>query len=251
MRLGTVLALVGAFVLACVGLSAQQTLEKAPAPAAAKKQPEQVQGQADYIRADWGDKQTRLLKGNVSFVHGDTRLTSDLVQYDGAEKVQTAVSPGKITITNPECDITGDKGTAFFLKRLGIVEGNVVMNLKPKPANDQDKDKGSVRAKLSEPTTITCKRLEYLYRKKIATMIGDVVFKQAKRSASADKAVYDQNKELLVLTGHVKAVDDKGQEFEAPGDVTVSLKKGDEWMDAKNASATFKVDLEGAEEPGE
>ena len=69
--------------------------------------------------------------------HGDTILTSDLVDYDGTKGIKTAVSPGKINITNPECDIVGDKGTAYFLKKLGIVEGDVALTVKPKVSQEE------------------------------------------------------------------------------------------------------------------
>ena len=38
--------------------------------------------------------------------------------------------------------------------------------------------------------------------------------------------------------------DEQGQTFSAPGKVIISLKEGDEWIEAPNATATFKVDLD-------
>jgi len=208
-----------------------------------KKKSEEVIGRADYMKSAWGGKKTVLMKGNVKFTHGDTVLTSDQVDYDQDAKV--AVSPGKVVITNPECDITGDKGSAFFKKRLGIIEGSVVMQVKPKQTEqDAAADKENVRAKLSKPTTVTCARLEYQYREKIATALGGVVLKQEKRTASADKLIYDEKNELLTLIGNVKGTDENNQTFAAPGKVTISVKKGDEWMEAEKASATFKVDVD-------
>lgn len=194
---------------------------------------------ADVLKGAWGNRKTLLLKGNVKFTHEDTVLTSDQIDYD--ENMQTAVSPGKLSITNPECDITGDKGTAYFKKRLGVIEGSVVMQLKPKEENAPNPD--SQRAKFTRPTTVTCPKLEYLYKAKMATASGGLVFKQDRRTLKAETAVYDQKKELLVLTGNVSGVDENGQTFEAPGKVTVSLKKGDEWIEAEKATASFKVDL--------
>lgn len=228
-----------AMLVPCVNIFAQQP----PKPAqtqSAKKQHETVLGKADLMKSAWGDKKTVLMKGNVKFTHGDTLLTSDQVEYDQTAK--TAVSPGKVVITNPDSDVSGSKGNLYFQKRIGVLEGSVVMHIKPK-AQDKPADKESVRAKLNELTTITCEKLEYQYKAKIATATGSVVFKQEKRSASADKAVYDESKELLTLTGNVRSVDENDQTFTAPGTVVISLKKGDEWMEAKDANASFKIDL--------
>jgi len=202
---------------------------------------------ADVIKSKWGDEKMTLLQGNVKFIHGDTTLTSDKILYDG--KVKTADSPGSVKITDPECDITGDKGFADFNKRLGIIEGRVEMLFKPKltPEEEkarQDKNSDNIEAKIKEPTTVTCPKLEYQYKNKVATATGGVSFKQKNRTANADKAIYDVKAEKLTLIGHVKAVDEQGQVFTSPDRITISLKKGDEWMEAPNASGSFKIDLE-------
>ena len=231
-----------ALVCAYPGVPAQETPKKPPANEQEKKERDEVLGRADVMKSAWGSRKTHLFKGNVRFTHGDTVLTSDLIEYDQDDQI--AVSPGKINITNPECDISGDKGAAYFKKKLGVIEGNVVMLLKPKKTGETATDKDSIASELKEPTTITCPKLEYLYKAKTATANGGVIFKQTKRSASAEKAVYDQNKELLTLIGNVKGKDEHGQTFSAPGKVVISLKKGDEWMEAQNVSASFKIDLE-------
>ncbi|NLN75634.1 MAG: LPS export ABC transporter periplasmic protein LptC [Armatimonadetes bacterium] len=236
----TVLAAVVALG-ACVGIAAQQAKKSTTQ----KKEPETVQGRADVLKSTWGDKTEVLMKGNVKFTSDDMVLTSDLVTYD--KQTKTAVSPGKLTITSNEADMTGDKGTADFNKRLGTLSGNVEMLLKPKPEDQANDDEDSVRAQVTKPTTITCENLEYLYQEKIATATGGVHFKQDKRTAQAQKAVYNSDTELLMLTGEVKGVDEDGQTFSAPS-VTISLKRGDEWMEAQNASASFKIDLDELED---
>ncbi|MCX6346215.1 MAG: hypothetical protein NT018_14280 [Armatimonadetes bacterium] len=237
--------------LAAVALSpsifAQQTPDKPAATDAAKKKSE-VEIKANYMKSDLGDKHTTLLKGNVRCTHDDTLITSEQVDYDDNTKIAT--SPGAIKITNPECDINGDKGMANFKKKVGVTEGNVLMQLKPKAseANTASSDPNSI-ASFKLPTTITCNRMEYFYAKKIASAEGGVVFKQTKRTVYADKAVYDQNKEILSLTGNVHGVDVDGQTFKTQDKVTISLKKGDEWIEAPNASASFKVDLDEETKP--
>ena len=221
---------------AWVGICAQDQ----PKPPASKSADDnRVHVNANVVRTPLGNNSNpTILKGNVILVHRDTTLKSDLVDY--VKKTNIATSPGKVTISDPECDITGDKGTADFNKKIGTLEGSVTMLVKPKA--DPNTDKDSVRAKMTKPTTITCPKIEYQYKAKIATLTGGVNFKQKDRSASAQKAVYDGKQEILTLTGDVKGTDEDGQTFSAPA-VKISLKKGDEWMEAENANATFKVDL--------
>ena len=235
-----------AVMTACAAMFAQA--QPKPAATNAAQQKDEVRIQYQVSRSPLGDNNTApmVLKGHVTFTHKDTVLVSELVTYD--RKAKTAISPGKISITDPECDITGDMGTADFNKKLGIIEGNVTMLLKPKPEPETTPaDKDSIKAKLTKPTTVTCPKIEYLYKDKIATLKGPVSFKQEKRSGSAKSAVWDGKKELLTLTGDVKGMDEDGQTFAAPV-VRLSLKKGDEWMEAENGSASIKVDL-GEETP--
>jgi len=238
----------GALVLTCGAITAQENATKTATKAQEKKQQETISGRADYMRSTWGDKRTVLMKGNVKFVHGNTTMVSDKVEYD--EESRIASSPGKLSISDPECDITGDRGSADFRKRIGVVEGNVVLLVKPKKTEQDTADSNSVKSKLKESTTITCDRLEYNYRTKVATITGNVVFKQTGRSATAQKAVYDDKKQFLTLSGNVKGIDEKGQTFAAPDSVVISLKKGEEWIEAPNASATFKIDVD-EEEKGQ
>jgi len=233
-----------AVMAACAAMFAQDQPKPAATPARPK---DEVRIQYQMSRSPLGDSTAPMvLKGHVTITHNDTVLLSELVTYD--RKAKTVASPGKISITDPECDITGDMGTADFNKKLGIIEGNVTMLLKPKPEPETTPaDKDSIKAKLTKPTTVTCPKIEYLYKDKIATLKGPVSFKQEKRSGSAKSAVWDGKKELLTLTGDVKGMDEDGQTFAAPV-VRLSLKKGDEWMEAENGSASIKVDL-GEETP--
>lgn len=235
---GVIVGLCALVVMAaCAAIFAQDKPKPAAAPAKPK---DEVRIQYDVSRSPLGNSTAPMvLKGHVRITHNDTVLLSELVTYD--RKAKTATSPGKITITDPECDITGDKGSADFNKKLGAIEGNVSMLIKPKPTNTPP-DKESIKEKLTKPTTVTCPKIEYLYKDKIATLTGPISFKQDKRSGSAKAAVWDGKKEVLTLRGDVKGEDEEGQTFAAPV-VRLSLKKGDEWMEAENGSASIKVDL--------
>lgn len=237
----TLRMLVGLCALVVMAACAAMFAQNQPKPAATAAKPkDEVRIQCDVSRSPLGDNTgPMVLKGHVKITHNDTVLLSELVTYD--RKAKTATSPGKISITDPECDITGDAGSADFNKKLGVIDGNVTMLIKPKPGNTPA-DKDSIKAKLTKPTTVTCPKIEYLYKDKIGTLTGPVNFKQDKRSGSAKTAVWDGKKEVLTLTGDVKGEDEDGQTFAAPV-IRLSLKKGDEWMEAENGSASIKVDL--------
>ena len=226
-----------AVMAACAAMFAQDHPKPAATPARPK---DEVRIQYQMSRSPLGDSTAPMvLKGHVTITHNDTVLLSELVTYD--RKAKTVASPGKISITDPECDITGDNGNADFNKKLGVIKGNVTLLIKPKTGTTPP-DKDSIKAKLTKPTTVTCPKIEYLYKDKVATLTGPVSFKQEKRSGSAKTAVWDGKKEVLTLTGDVKGSDEDGQTFAAPV-VRLSVKKGDEWMEAENGSASIKVDL--------
>lgn len=230
--------LAAVLIFACASITAQQQNTNDKAKTGERKL-EEVNISFKHLRRDLGEKRITFVEGNVKCIHGDTVLTTESATVD--EKEQVITVPGKITITSPECDIAADRGTAYLKKRLAVLEGNVVMHLKPKV--DEGVDKDSERAKYSRPTTITCDKIEYLYKKKVASGAGNVVFKQEKRTATAQKFTYDEKSEILTVMGDVKAVDEDGQAFYAPEKVVICLKKGNEYMEASNAGATIKVDM--------
>ncbi len=224
-------------VFTCMSIAAQQNVtEKAKAGG---KKLEEVNISFKHLRRDLSEKHVTFVEGDVKCVHGDMLLITQRAIVD--EKEQVITVPGKITITSPECDIVADRGIAYLKKRLAVLEGNVVMHLKPKV--EEEIDENSERAKYTKPTMITCEKIEYLYRKKVASGMGNVVFKQDKRIATAKKFTYDEKSEVLTVIGDVKAVDEDGQTFYAPEKVLICLKRGNEYMEASNAAATIKVDM--------
>jgi len=188
-------------------------------------------------KSSWGAQKTVTLSGEVVITQGDTALKSDKIIYN--EDSRVATSPGRLTISDPESDITGDSGLAYLNQRLSKLQGNIKLIIKPKPKQDTNKP-----AELTEKAVITCDTLEYLYKEKQATVAGNLTIVQKDRTVTADKGVYDGKNELLTLTGNVKGRDDKGQSVSAGGKVVISFKEGAEWMEVEQASGTFKVNLE-------
>lgn len=198
---------------------------------------------ADMMKVIWGEERKVLLTGNVVFTQEDTRLTSQRVEWD--RKQETAVFPGKLQITTSDAEATSDKGQALFKKRLGVLEGNVVLKYRPKPEKPgAETDKEDPATAMRKDTLLTCQKLDYDYKNKISVATGNVVIRQTERTATADKVTFDQKQELLTLVGNIRVVDDQGQEFTAPGEARISIKKGQEWMEAPNPTVRFKVDMD-------
>jgi lipopolysaccharide assembly outer membrane protein LptD (OstA) len=202
---------------------------------------------ADDSLLKFGNEKIHIYKGNVKIRQGDTMLFADSVEYNENDKIQTAVATGNFKVTDPQNDITGTKGITYFLEKRAVVEGNVKILAKPKQG--QVKDPNSAKAKWKDPLTITCDNLEYLYKKKIATLTGHLNVVQKGRIITADSAVYQVKDELVTLKGNVSGKDEKGQTFSTPEDVVVSLKDGQEWIEMKHATGTFRVEVDDEEEP--
>jgi len=195
-------------------------------------------------KSAWGAEKTVVLSGDVVITQGDTTLKSDKITYN--EDSRVATSPGRLTISDPESDITGDSGVAYLKQRLAKLQGNIKLIVKPKPKQDT----ASKPTQLSDNVVITCDTLDYLYKEKQATAAGNLTMVQKDRTVTAEKGVYDAKNELLTLTGSVKGHDEKGQTVSAGGKAVISFKEGDEWMEVEQASGTFKVNLEEEEEKG-
>jgi lipopolysaccharide assembly outer membrane protein LptD (OstA) len=223
-------------VLICAALFWTNCFAQKEANTSANKEKETATGSADLIKSIWGDNKKVLMKGNVVFVHTDTTIKSDLVEYDQNAKI--AVSPGKLNISNPDCDISAEKGSVDFKNKTSFMENNVKLLIKPKESDNKE------LSEIKKPTTITCSKLEYKYKAKLAVLTGLVKFEQESRWITANSAEYDLNKEILILKGNIHGEDKDGQSFYAPEKVIISLKKGDEWMEAPNSKATFKIEVE-------
>lgn len=198
---------------------------------------------ADSSRFKLGSEKVYILKGNVKMRQGDTLLVADSVEYNEDEKVQTAVATGNLRITDPQNDITGAKGTSYFREKRAVVDGNVKIVTKPKGGQAKT-SKDGIKSNWKEPATITCDKLEYLYKGKVAKLSGNLKITQKNRIVTADSALYQVKDELITLSGNVNGRDEKNQTFSSPSDVIVSLKEGDEWIEMKHAVGKFRVEID-------
>jgi lipopolysaccharide assembly outer membrane protein LptD (OstA) len=222
--------------------------QQAEKPPAEPKYTE-IKYSADTSSYRWeGDDRVIALKGNVKFTQGDTTVTADKVDY--RESTKTAQMSGNLKITDPQSTTTGDTCTVNFEQKKATLTGNVRMAARPKPrqAEPADAKVKPLKAEWKDEMVVTCDKIDYFYKEKRAESAGNLKIMQKDRVITADAATYLGKEEIVKLSGNIQAKDEKKKHtFSAPK-VTVSLKDGDEWIEAENASGTFYVKDEEAPE---
>ena len=250
-KLTAVAAASAVLLLAAVIVVAQQA---AKAPAEPKYT--EIKYSADASSYRWeGEDRVIVLKGNVKFVQGDTVVTADNVDY--RESTRTAKASGNLKITDPQCTGTGDLCTVNFEKKSALLTGSVRLTAKPKPKPRPEAEKPAADGKVKplreewkDEVVVTCDKVEYFYKEKRAEASGNLKFVQKKRVLTADAATYLGREEIVKLSGSIQGHDEKQKHtFSAPK-VTVSLKEGQEWVEAEKATGTFYVKDE-EEQPAE
>lgn len=230
-----------AFVLASgwLGLGQAKAEPEEPKKPAEPKYTE-IKYSADQSSYRWQeDDRILVLTGSVKFVQGDTILLADKVDYQ--ESTNTATASGNLKIYDDQNAITGDACTVSFKDKKGSLTGNVRMVAKPKPKPPQSTGDSKIASQWKDELTITCDAIEYYYKEKRAVVPGAVTIVQKTRTITADSAVYRGGDEVLELAGNVKGKDEKDRHtFSAPK-VTISLKEGNEWIEAEKASGSFYV----------
>jgi lipopolysaccharide assembly outer membrane protein LptD (OstA) len=224
-----------AAVSLCLAAGAVLFAEQSSTPPAPKYT--QVKYSADDSSYRWiGENRILVLKGNVKFVHGDTTMVADRVEYD--ESSRTATGTGNLKIFNMESNVTGDKCVLSFKEKKASIVGNVVLVSKPKP-DAAKKGKGSFQTR--DEVTVTCASLDYFYKEKKAVIPTPLVIVQKDRRITADSGTYYEDDDKVILTGNVKGEDEKAKHSFTSPKVTISLKDNDQWMQAEKASGTFYV----------
>lgn len=203
----------------------------------------QVKYSADESSFKWdGDNKIFVLKGHVKFIHGDTTMIADRVEYD--EGTRNATGTGNLKVFNPDSSVMGDKCVISFKEKKASISGSVVLVSKAKLDL-----KG--KAPLRDEVTVTCGAIDYFYKEKRSVIPTPVVIVQKNRRITADSATYFGNDDKVVLTGNVRGQDEKDKHSFASPKVTISLKDTDQWMQAEKASGTFYVKDEDEEsKPG-
>jgi len=197
---------------------------------------------ADLLQYD-ATKEMYYLSGAVVFSHQDVKMYCDKAWYN--EVNDTARTTGHLRIVDLDATITGDLASANFETEVATVTGNVTVIAQKKQENQKSKE-GDDKAvsKFEEyrrkKTTITCPKLTYQYSDDVRkmTLAGPIKAVQEDKTAYAEKAVYEEISDIITLTGNVRVITEKGEEFRAP-EVVISVEE--EWMNARDVSGiTFR-----------
>jgi lipopolysaccharide assembly outer membrane protein LptD (OstA) len=250
------LAVAGCAVLsmaAALGQDASRDSTTPPGPGAAKEKPIDISG--DHLRYTDETSEWRYW-GHVVAIQDDTWFLCDEILYN--DETKQGSCRGSIKITDPKLDLTGDDVTFDTATKMAVITGSVkaVYHRTEEKATDESqpntKEGGSLREKVKGDVVMTCDRLEYNYKDKIAVMTGGTHIETETWIATADRVTYARKSEIAELVGHVHAVHkEKGHAFDAPR-VRMSLKKGDEWIEADSEDKTpIRATVMVEEEEGE
>jgi len=196
---------------------------------------------ADLLQYE-ADKGIYYLSGSVVFSHQDMKMYCDEAWYDEAN--DTARATGHLRIVDPEATITGDIATANFDTEVATVTGNITVVAQKKVEEAESSEDEEEPSKFEEyrrkKTTITCPKIVYEYNDDVKkmTLTGPVKAVQEDKTAWAQQAVYEELTDIITLTGNVRVITKKGEEFRAP-EVVISV--DEEWMKARDVSGiTFR-----------
>ena len=183
--------------------------------------------------------------GGVILTSDDTRLTTDKILFN--EKTQIGNAPGKLTLADTYNTLTGNTGVAYYRTRDAKVRGNVVIVARPK---DEDKNapEGTARRQFDSPVTITCEKLDYNWRTRIAVASEKLTVKQKDRTVTADRATYDGKRETVTLIGNVFYTRPNGEKGQG-GKATIFYTKGKEHFKLEeNIKGDFAIDDDGTDD---
>ncbi|MDX1935208.1 MAG: hypothetical protein SFU56_21635 [Capsulimonadales bacterium] len=170
----------------------------------------------------------------------DSRLTTDLATFN--ERTQIAASPGKLKLEDEYNTVTGNTGTAFYKTKEAKIRGDVVMVARPREENQNAPSDASQR-RFDSPVTLTCQKVDYNWRTRIALASERLTIKQKDMTVTADRAVYDGRKEMILLEGNVLYVRTNGERGKTPK-ATIYYTKGKERFLTEQLSGQYPVDEE-------
>jgi len=157
----------------------------------------------------------------------DTTFTADhmVIEKDATEKVmERIIATGNPRGWNERDEVTGDKMTVYPKEHRAVVEGHFRVVVKPQPGDEPSEDKSDVRGQVKDGI-MTGDHLEYDYRNKNVAAQGNLKMTSRGRIATGEKLFYTDSTENVEFFGPVHARDEKGQTFDTPTGLTLSLNK--------------------------
>jgi len=225
---------------ACWTLWAQDT-EQQREPGGLETEEDTVRYQGDELRRE-GDMW--YLQGNVVFSHKDIKLYCEKAAYNDEEN--TARAEGSPKVQDPNTTITGNYIDVDFDEEVAVITENVTAVTQRKQnapegakeaSSDEDEEPERLEDYWEKKTVITCDKIVYQYNEDVKTATATcrtatcrVKAVQEDKTVYADKAVYEELEDIITLTGDVRLVTDKGDEFRCPR-VVISVEE--DWFQAE------------------
>ncbi len=201
---------------------------------------------ADHLRYDAAEGMY-YLTGNVVFQHRDVRLHCDSAIYDHDKN--RAVAQGNPRVVAPDTTVTGDIIEADFDAEIVTISGNVVaVTQRKEEAEEVEETEGEQGAETDDEdvprdmdelwektTTITAPKAVFHYNDDVRTVrsSGRIKAVQEDKTLYADEALYEELKDTITLTGDVRVITDRGDEFRCPKAI-ISVEE--DWVQAENVT---------------
>ncbi len=170
---------------------------------------------------------TMILRGNkrqrvvVIDPEKDMRIVADLMRVTDDRKTdrQTAEIEGNLKFTNADTAVTATKVLVEFNDSQATFTGNVqIVSRAKEPASepkakvaakttaspDSEPAKASLPSKPRKPTTVLCEQFVFDYEARTGVATGKLNLKQDDRKATAERAVFDDAKNVITLEGMVE-----------------------------------------------
>ena len=195
----------------------------APATTAA---PQYVTYDAGFSRWLNAPRTVEMSQG-VTFNQDDSHLKTQaaIVNLDDQQRALNAKSQVPVHLYNTQDDLTGSEGFVDFTRHLATLENNIVLVVKP-GAHEAGAPPGSLRSRFKDPATLTCDKLTYDYRAKIAHIPGPLTVHSGGRVLTADSGTYEAGTQIVTLIGHVHGTSGEN-EIDAPH-ATINIREGQE-----------------------
>jgi len=186
------------------------------------------------------------LSGNVRIVSEDAVLRTNAATYQ--HRTQVATAPGRLQIEDAQNTLVGKAGVAYYKTRTAEVRGDVRITVRPRPG-DRNAPEGSLRREFKDPVVITCDRVDYNWRTRVAVATGNLLFRQKDRRVTAERAVYEGRLERVTLTGNVRGLMEDGGEGQGEKAIAI-LTEGAESLTLLGVKKV-RIPVEDEEEPAE
>jgi lipopolysaccharide assembly outer membrane protein LptD (OstA) len=127
--------------------------------------------------------------------------------------------PKHFTASRSGSDVSADRATGNSKRKIVHATGNVVVHQIPTGESARNSKLGS------EPSTLTCDKLDADGTRKLYTASGHLHFVQGERDATADTGTLDDQSGMLHMQGNVHVKD--GEQYLDANDVVYNTHSGD------------------------